>query len=467
MALPIVLAALLASMLTTPARADEEPERRFLLSRGDENWAWLRNPHATRDFWDPIKYLRLSRARDDLFLSIGGETRQYLEVFQNEQWGSTGYVDNVAWLQRYMLHAELRLTRYFRLFAQLKSGIEVGRLGGPRPVDEDRLDANQAFVDVDAIAGRTLDDLSHLTIRVGRQEMSYGSGRLIDVRDGPVNVRLSYDAVRVISRFSVMRVDAFVARPDLTNRGLFDDGWDATQTFWGAWSTLDVARVLVDAYYLGLDRQHAVYEKGMGHELRHTIGGRIGVHAGRLLYLEVEGAYQLGRFLQGDISAWMVVFMGVLRLPLMLQPELTLGVGAASGDRNPASATLNTFNPLFPTGMYFGLMPANGSPNHIAPRLVLTLHASKTVLLQLEVFGFWRESLADGIYNVPGFLLRPGAGNPARYVGAQIEPYVMWNIDRHFSLNGSVGYFWTGDFFRQSQPAKNITYVATWASYKF
>src|SRR4029077_18375938 len=139
-------------------------------------------------------------------------------------------------------------------------------------------------------------------------EMSYGSGRLIDVRDGPVNVRSSYDAVQIISRFSLLRVDAFLARPDLTRRGVFDDGWDATQAFWGVWATLTVSRVLVDAYYLGLDRQHAVYEKGMGHELRHTVGARVGVHAARWLYLEVEGAYQLGRFLQGDISAWMVVF---------------------------------------------------------------------------------------------------------------------------------------------------------------
>jgi Alginate export len=265
-ALRVTLAWLAVSTFVSSAYSDEESQRRYSLSRGDENWAWLRNPHATSDFFDPIKYLRLAKRREDLFLSIGGETRQYLEFFQNELWGSTGHVDNVSWLQRYMLHAELRLTRYVRLFVQLKSGIEVGRLGGPGPVDEDLLDANQAFVDVDAVPGRTLDDLPHLTLRIGRQELSYGSGRLIDVRDGPVNVRFSYDGFRIISRFSVMRVDAFLVRPDLTRPGVFDDGWDTTQGLWGIWATLNVPRVLVDAYYLGLDRQHAVYEKGMGHD---------------------------------------------------------------------------------------------------------------------------------------------------------------------------------------------------------
>jgi hypothetical protein len=190
--------------------------------------------------------------------------------------------------------------------------------------------------------------------------------------------------------------------------------------------------------------------------------------AGPLLYLEVEGAYQLGRFLQGDVSAWMAVFMGVLRLPrIVLHPEIALGVGAASGDRDPSSTTLNTFNTLFPTGMYFGLVGFSGSPNHIAPRLALSLSLSPRVLFRVELLAFWRESLNDGIYNVPGFLLRPGVGNPARYVGTQLEPYLTWNIDRHFSLNGTVGYFWSGDFFRTSQPGKDVTYGAAWASYRF
>lgn len=70
-----------------------------------------------------------------------------------------------------------------------------------------------------------------------------------------------------------------------------------------------------------------------------------------------------------NFAAWMVVFMSVLRLPRMaVDPELAIGIGAASGDRNPQSATLDTFNPLFPTGMYFGLMGSSGSSNHVSPR---------------------------------------------------------------------------------------------------
>ena len=128
-ALRVTLVSLAAWTFASSARLDEESQRRYLLSRGDENWTWLGTPHATSDFFDPIKYPRLTKRREDIFLSIGCETRQYLEFFQNELWGSTGYVDNVSWLQRYMLHAELRLTRYVRLFVLEMACFAAGRRG--------------------------------------------------------------------------------------------------------------------------------------------------------------------------------------------------------------------------------------------------------------------------------------------------------------------------------------------------
>jgi hypothetical protein len=466
----LALTVLVGSTFASRAQADdEEAQRRYAPSRGDENWAWLSRPHQTSDFWDPLKYVRLADSSDDVFLSLGGETRQYLDGFHNALWGSTGHPYNGDWEQKYMLDAELRLTPYLRVFAQLKSGVDLGRLGGPQAPNQDALDVNQAYVDIDAVPGRTLEDRPDLAVRIGRQEMSYGSGRLVDVRDGPVNVRSSYDGVRILSRFSAVRADAFLTRPDLTVPGVFDDGWDPTQVFWGAWATVEEPAVLVDAYYLGLDRQHAVFEKGAGHELRHTVGARVVTRlADRRVSLEGEGVYQFGSFLQGVISAWMFTAMGVFRpTGVVLDPEIALGVGAASGDRGPRSTTLGTFNTLFPTGMYFGMIGMNGAPNHIAPRASLTLHLTETVAFRAEFFAFWRESTSDGVYNVPGFLLRPGAGNAGRYVGTQVEPYVTWDVDHHCSLNATAAYFWVGDFFGQSQPGSDVTFAAMWANYKF
>src|SRR6185503_474155 len=116
-------------------------------------------------------------------LSAGGEVRQEFEWFDNEEWGAEVPDHNGYSLQRYMAHLDARLSRCVRLYADAKSGIEVGRAGGPRSSDEDRLDLHQGFVDL---------SFGPVTVRAGRQELAFGSQRLISVRDGP-NVRQTFD----------------------------------------------------------------------------------------------------------------------------------------------------------------------------------------------------------------------------------------------------------------------------------
>jgi Alginate export len=71
-----------------------------------------------------------------------------------------------------------------------------------------------------------------------------------------------------------------------------------------------------------------------------------------------------------------------------------------SGDSNRPSAPLGTFNPLFPTGFYFGegAVNLNGPSNMlwIGPSVVFDLR--KNLSLGLDYDFFWRECLGDGIY---------------------------------------------------------------------
>lgn len=460
--------AVIASIATVSIRADAQDgddRRAYRLLRDDENWAWLREPHVGDDFWDPVKYIRLGN-RDDTFLTLGGETRQWVEGYENELWGQTKIKTNIYWLQRYMAHADAHLTPYTRVFVQLKSGIEYGRTGGPRPVDADQLDFNQAYVDTAFVPARSPDSEPIALLRIGRQEMSYGSGRLIDVREGP-NVRFGYDGARVITRSGPIRFDAFAVRPDLTQQAVFGDGANVHQAFWGGWATYAVPSLLVDAYYLGLERDDFKYERIEGKEWRHTTGARARLRS-PLADAELEAAYQFGQVASLPIAAWTIAAEGVLRgKTLPLEPVLTLGIGATSGDRGPSSGSLGTFSPLFPRGAYFGLVSANGPSNNVAPHVQVALQGPARFSASVEVWAFWRESSADGVYGVPGTLLRPGSSAQATYLGSQVEGYLTWQADRHLSLNATLAYFATGSFFETSVPGKDITYGATWATYKF
>ena len=162
--------------------------------RYDEDYGYLRDPVAHSDPFDAIKFVPLG-AEGDRYLSLGGEIRQRYEYFHNPVWGQEENDPNGYWLQRYMLHTDLHLGNRVRFFGQIKSGIELGREGGPRGADEDKLDLHQAFVDV-----RGWSDVNGgLTLRVGRQEIGLGSSRLVSFREGP-NVRQGFDGVRLAWR---------------------------------------------------------------------------------------------------------------------------------------------------------------------------------------------------------------------------------------------------------------------------
>ncbi|MDQ3582674.1 MAG: alginate export family protein [Pseudomonadota bacterium] len=209
--------------------AEKAPEYQKL--RYGEDYGYLRSPDARRDFFDPIKYIPIS-SDGAAYLSLGGLLRERYEYQSNPLWGDGSQDRSGVFLQRYMLHADLHLSAHGRAFAQFQSALASGRRGGPSPVDEDELDLHQAFADIALGIGGTLA----LTLRAGRQEMAYGSARLIDVRQGP-NVRRSFDAARVLLHAGGWQVDGFAARPVLSGGGVFDSRRDPNQALWGVYGS--------------------------------------------------------------------------------------------------------------------------------------------------------------------------------------------------------------------------------------
>ena len=285
-------------------------------------------------------------------IAVGGQIRQQYEWFANEEWGAAVPDSNGYWLQRYMFRADVRVARRLRLFGELKSGIEVGRTGGPRPPDEDELDVHQAFVDV---------SFGPLTARVGRQELAFGSQRLVAVREGP-NMRQTFDAVDLVVALGRWRVNALGARYVSTEHGLFDDSSDTGRSLWGVYAVRPLNQAGtegVEVYYLGYRRANATFDQGEGQELRHSWGVRVWKVSDDLYY-NVEALAQTGSFADARIRAWTIASDTSYHLPLAGHPRVGLRADVTSGDRDRHDDRLGTFNPLFPNGAYFGLIASAG-----------------------------------------------------------------------------------------------------------
>jgi len=450
-----------------PTDAPKEPPA-YKLLRYEEDYRYLKDPVRRTDFWDPIKYIPL-RGRDDWYLSLGGELRERYELSHNPDAGggpTNSRGNNADLQQRYLLHGDLHLGPYFRFFGQFESGLESGRIGGPRPdIDQNVFDLHQGFVDLVLPLG---GEREALTARLGRQEFEYGSGRLIDVRDGP-NLPLSFDATRFLLRAADWQVDGWWSRPVRNRPGVLDDDPDPTRAFWGVYAVHPLPLLPqgnVDLYYLGFENKQAVYVQGRGSELRHSLGVRLWGEPKPWEY-NIEYVWQFGTFGPGNIQAWSAAHAVRYNLSdLPLKPRLGLRFDVTSGDNNPASHNLQTFNPLFPSGVYFNLLNPVGPLNMIDLHPTLDLYVGEKVTLSFDWDFFWRESLSDGVYRISGTPLRTGVGG-SRFVGNSPAVTVAWKPTRHLSVLTQYAHFSPGPYFKANPPDKSTDYITVWLDYKF
>jgi Alginate export len=151
-----------------------QPPPAYKTVRYDEDYRYLHDPERKSDFLDVVKYIPLDK-NGSWYASFGGEIREKYEYYENYNWGLGPQDPNGYLLQRYLLSGDLHYEDTFRVFGQFMAALEDGRTNGPRPTDEDVGDLHQGFLDVKF----DLEDKGAFTTRIGRQEMYYGSQRLV------------------------------------------------------------------------------------------------------------------------------------------------------------------------------------------------------------------------------------------------------------------------------------------------
>ena len=130
----LVASAVLAASPAMAQTPTPDPARRFPLPTYDEDWRFLSDPSRHSDPWDIVKYVKIARG---IFVSFGGEARETYERFGNQDFGLSVPSPNGYLLQRYLLHADIHVGSRLRLWTELNSSFENGRVGGPQPVTEE------------------------------------------------------------------------------------------------------------------------------------------------------------------------------------------------------------------------------------------------------------------------------------------------------------------------------------------
>src|SRR5688572_30833434 len=370
MTAPRFIAAIgLVLFVAASAAAQGGDARRYLPDRADEDWSFLKEaPHI--DFWDPVKYIPLGR--EDWFVTLSAEARLRPEGFRIRPTRTRPATTDSYLLQRYLAGADAHLGRRVRVFAEVQSGVINGSLRSPRPTDRNLLDLHQAFVEWRRPPGTN----RRSSVKIGRQELAIGSTRLISASPG-LNVQRALDGATVVRDALSWTVSGAIARLVGLEAGLFDDRSGSGQLFWGVAASRRSPRFErgeLALYYLGIDRATSLYAGAIGAERRHTAGVKW-TGTGARAALNYDGLFQWGTFGGAVIRAWAFATETSWQIASTRgRPRASVRLDAASGDRDPADARLQTFNPLFPGNSYAGAVGLLGPTNliDVTPALRLT-----------------------------------------------------------------------------------------------
>ncbi|MDP5199086.1 alginate export family protein [Flavobacterium sp. DG2-3] len=406
---------------------------------------------TNQSFYYKIKQITLSK-KSNTFLFFGAENRTQYQLFKNENWDESYKDDNGFILNRALFYANLKIGNSFRLFGQLQSSSSIGRID-PNPLEENPLDLHQLFVDF---------KVENLNFRIGRQELYYGSQRLISVREGP-NSRQAFDAIKITYQKRNLAVDAFYSFYVKNRFGNFNDKIDSNIKFYGLYASINQVKYLnnIEIYFLNIQKTESTYNTLSGQENRKTIGSRIWGNYSKWNY-DIEAAYQFGKFGTKNINAWTFSIHNYFTYNIhKTKQKIGLKAEYISGDKNQNDNSLETFNPLFPRGAYFGLAALIGPSNLIDVHPFLEFQLTQKLNFNIDYDMFWRASINDAIYQPNVSVLFNSSDSTSRKIGNQLGASFDYSFNKYLNLTVEGTWFQSGNFIKDVSNGKDIFFTAT------
>jgi hypothetical protein len=318
--------------------------------------------------------------------------------------------------------------------------IDAQHFGGtlpPSAIDENHSDILNAFVDYQFL---TINDREWWA-RVGRQELSLGSQRLVSALDW-ANTRRTFEGVRMFRRSKESDLDIFWTQPVVVD-DVRMDRVDGNQHFGGAWLTRrPTENRVTDHYYLFLTNSAPGSQFGPGtppYDV-HTFGTRVHGNEGQFHY-DYEGMLQLGSFGAEDLVAGAATIgHGYHFKDRPWNPMLWFYYDWASGDDNPMAGRRSTFHQLFPFGHYYmGFGDFVGRQNIHDLNVHLVAYPRKWITFNTQYHYLTLASATDALYNPAGRVSRSDpSGASGRNVGHELD--FLWNFHLNPNSDVIVGY---------------------------
>jgi hypothetical protein len=404
--------------------------------------------------------------------------------------GARAVTDGNWFEQRFRFGVTIKPVEWLKIYAQ---GQDVREFNALRPnipgtsgaEGDDAFDLRQAYVEINNYAECPWG------LKVGRQELSYGDERLIGVSDW-TNYARTFDAAKIIYKGRGFSFEAFSATPAIITRGKYDqsDLFNGNEThrdlvLSGAYLSLDSLPFgTLDFYSFLLDQANgnAAYSQGLlntappkGSLLERsdfvTLGTRIKGDPTKLHGWEFSGefAYQVGTVRGLNLNAYALnAGAGYNFLDAPWTPRIFAEYNYASGDDNPASGDIGTFQNLFPTNhKFYGIMDMFSWQNMQDAHVSVSVKPAKSLTAQVDYYAHWLANNNDAWYRSNGIsTVRPlnvAAQDAGNYQGSELDFILTWNARKYLQIQGGYAHFFAGTYLKDTgaHDDANFGYVMT------
>jgi hypothetical protein len=433
---------LAALALLTLAASPAAHAQYFALGKGtyplefyDIDFSPLADPAQRTGLLDSLHYIPLGWGSES-YLSLGGELREQYWNQVSESDALRSPVDNSYDLQRVAVDADLHFNSHLSAFGEVLRADSFDKVS-PSTTDETRGRLQQGFVQGED----TIGDLD-LSARVGRQEITLGSGRFVWINDSS-NVRTTQDGARVHAGLSdVASLDLVVSRPVTPTYTAFDDWNSHAGSFGAAYASEPflAGQLHVDEYYYYRRQASIQFAKLTGTDDRNTVGGRVWGAFGSFKY-DSDFAYQWGTYDTTTLAKTVSAVGTSTRLlytfeDVPLQPGAQLQTSYFSGTDNSKSHTIGTFLAPFPRPTLLNYAGLDTLENLIEAYPALLITPFSRFVLRFGPQALWRANVNDAVYVSRTTPLTKTLNDNARYIGTNLTWTAQWTLTPNISLFG-------------------------------
>lgn len=393
----------------------------------------------------------------------GGQTRVQHEYARGDGWDTPAHNPHGVLLTRIALRGGLEAYRRVRVHADVRSAFAIGREDASIP-EEDRASIHELFAELYVAHSDAVD----VSLRGGRQQLRLGSGRFVDIREGP-NVRLTFDGVSVRAIAESVEVLAFALWPTNIQPGVFDNETQRETSLSGLQLRVNHTDSIASEFLaLAHVAPGSVFEQGTGHQTRYTVGTRV-AGAWRGWDFDVEAAVQFGELDGVPIRAWTLASTNGYRWALgPWWVRVGLRADIASGDSNPDDDALQTFDAMYPRGDYFGAAALLGPANFFDIHPAVTVGWLDRLSLGVDWGFFWRLERRDAVYSPPGFIqLTAEQAGPERFVGSNLSATVEWAALGSLTVAAVYSHFFVAPRVGTAAGAQDIDFFQLTVDFNF